>query len=853
MGILDFFKKNVRTSERDDADPIIDQALEELGTMGVHYWSVKPKDFQATETLLALPSKEKIAFILSSIREIHEYHKGRSIYNSGEPGYLKTHLRSMYISHLFKVSLTLDEDDVSHLIHAFTTYKQADYSNFTSWPWALFINQVGRNFGDGQLPGKVRESLSHVKSLFEKHNRQDKDIIKLIDKINNLVFQAGSENDVRPVLFLGKDEFVEYANGIITNLPDSPKRIWYKLISHAQKASGSKPSVKYLDAANALMDEIGVENFKSVAGDWFEFITRLKEVSQEHSYVYNNTTYVHTTHELLSATTNETLKGFVWMCARFHDSKTLQIIASLCERCFRKIPNKGPAAAAIGNACLFTLYKSKGLEGIAHLSRLNLRIKQSSTQKLIQKYLADAAMAKGISVAEIEDLAVDDYDLAEGKREFEIEGYRAVISIQRIGDAPVSWFKPDNTPQKSVPAFIKEKHAKKLTKIKDTQKSIETTLTAQRDRIDRMLRTERKMTWPYFNEHYHNHGLTAYLSRKLLWKLEKEGISHTALYLNGTWITLHHGPIIPDDTFAVSLWHPAMASVKEIREWRELLIKEKIVQPVKQAFREVYLLTDAEVNTRTYSNRMAAHILKQHQFNSLAKIRGWKYALQGAFDNGSYNGGAELDLPEYNLMAEFWVSEVNAENAMNDTGIWNYVSTDQVRFVNLENRQPINLADVPPVIFSEVMRDVDLFVGVASVGNDPTWQDSGEIPAYRDYWQAYSFGDLNEIAKTRKEILENLIPRLKIASVTSIREKFVVVQGKKRTYKIHIGSTNILMEPNDQYLCIVPDRSKKDTTENVFLPFEGDNGLSVILSKAMLLAKDDKINDPTILSQINYK
>jgi hypothetical protein len=58
------------------------------------------------------------------------------------------------------------------------------------------------------------------------------------------------------------------------------------------------------------------------------------------------------------------------------------------------------------------------------------------------------------------------------------------------------------------------------------------------------------------------------------------------------------------------------------------------------------------------------------------------------------------------------------------------------------------------------------------------------------------------------------------------------------------------MEPNDQYLCIVPDRSQKLNTENVFLPFEGDNGLSIILSKAVLLADDDKITDSTITRQI---
>jgi len=55
------------------------------------------------------------------------------------------------------------------------------------------------------------------------------------------------------------------------------------------------------------------------------------------------------------------------------------------------------------------------------------------------------------------------------------------------------------------------------------------------------------------------------------------------------------------------------------------------------------------------------------------------------------------------------------------------------------------------------------------------------------------------------------------------------------------------MEPNNSYLCIVEVRAKN----NVMLPFEGDRTLSLILSKAMLLANDTKIKDKTILSQIN--
>ena len=60
------------------------------------------------------------------------------------------------------------------------------------------------------------------------------------------------------------------------------------------------------------------------------------------------------------------------------------------------------------------------------------------------------------------------------------------------------------------------------------------------------------------------------------------------------------------------------------------------------------------------------------------------------------------------------------------------------------------------------------------------------------------------------------------------------------------------MAPNDQYLCIVPKQTSAGR-EEVFLPFEGDNILSIILSKAFLLAADDKIMDTTITSQINSR
>jgi hypothetical protein len=165
---------------------------------------------------------------------------------------------------------------------------------------------------------------------------------------------------------------------------------------------------------------------------------------------------------------------------------------------------------------------------------------------------------------------------------------------------------------------------------------------------------------------------------------------------------------------------------------------------------------------------------------------------------------------------------------------------------------PQALETIPAIAFTEVMRNIDLFVGVASIGNDPNWQDQGTQPHYNAYWESYSFGELNTSAQIRREVLSRLLPKLKIGDRCSLSEKFLVVQGTLRTYNIHLGSSNILMEPNSQYLCIVPNHHKS-ATESIFLPFEGDTTLSVILSKAFLLAEDAKIQDPTILSQIRQK
>jgi hypothetical protein len=877
MGLFDKIKQAFNPQKEPDVpsefDRVIHDTVTEYSKAHDYFWSPEVSTTSVwTDSVKPWPNKKKTAFILYCVAGIERIMREKSSWSSSDPDVLHSNTMMAYLQALMRNTLVMDDDDALAIYTAFRDHRSSSWRDITQWPISLMVNQLMKQRKGQAISPAIQQMLeelvSLIKAIPDAYYRKER--LKLSERIENFLYSNDPANQTpKPVTFLEEDRLAAYANPMIMAMPTDEQRYWYALLTLAQKATGGKPSDKYVKEGKKHLEAMGVEKFAHTMHNWMVFLATLKDEEQHHTHTYaNGTTYNYTSIDYISAVNAETMKGLIWLTAHLHDGNTIRLLSTLAERCYKKIPGKGPTAASLGNACLYALYRSEGLEGIGQLSRLKLRVKQSSTEALIDKYLAAAAEERGVSKDDIEDMSVDDHGLANSYLLLAISTYTAELSIEKVGKVNLRWFKADGSEQKSVPTVVKEQHANVYKQLKDTVKQIEQTLTAQRDRIDRMFRDERLMPVEHFEQYYWNHGLMGWLSRRIIWRFHKEnGVIITALWIQkddepkpsapqppasnlGEWVDSQGNQVDIAGSTHVSLWHPVLASLEEVRQWRALLMREQFLQPLKQAYREIYILTDAELNTKTYSNRMAAHLLKQHQFNSLAKTRGWRYALLGAFDNGVDFGRCILSLPKAGLRAEYWINEVNVDNGWNDTGIYLYVSTDQVRFYRDGSDDPMPLEEVPVLVFSEVMRDVDLFVGVASVGNDPNWQDGGALRSYQLYWEGYSFGELGEVAKNRREILQGLVPRLKIAPVAEIGDRFLVVRGKLRTYKIHLGSTNILMEPNDQYLCIVPDRSAKDPASNLFLPFEGDNGLSIILSKAFLLAEDDKITDETITRQI---
>lgn len=641
---------------------------------------------------------------------------------------------------------------------------------------------------------------------------------------------------------------------------------WNQLLAHCESSTAASPATKWIDSSLRGLGELGWEDFASCVIRWFDQVQVPRSVTDEPP-----STSI-TASELAAHQVNsDILKGLVWCCGLRENAELARALTKLAIKSYRKVPGVGPWLVRVGNACVWALGNMPGMEGVTQLAILRVRVKFGTAQKLIEKALHAAAERVGLPREDLDEMAVPAYGLTEvGRRQENLGECTAEIAITSDSRVELSWFKSNGKRVKSVPASIRSAHAEDLKELKTAVKDIGVMLSVQRERLDQLALGRKSWPLAVWKERYLDHPLVGCVARRLIWRFSRDRQVADAVFVDGSIIDLNDKPVEwLDGGTQVELWHPIQADAERVVAWRDWLEKHQIRQPFKQAHREVYLLTDAERQTGTYSNRYAAHILRQHQFNALCAARGWKNALRLLVDQEF--PPAMRHLPQWGLRAEFWIEGAGTDygHDTNETGTFYYVNTDQVRFYPIEAArstahawggrydtqqagEPIPLEQVPPLVFSEIMRDVDLFVGVASVGNDPTWQDGGPGGGYRDYWQEYSFGKLTESSETRRAVLQRLIPRLKIADRCSFSERFLLVRGDLRRYKIHLGSGNILMEPNDQYLCIVA-RQGAPLEERVFLPFEGDQMLSVILSKAMLLAEDTRIKDATILSQIGAR
>lgn len=251
-------------------------------------------------------------------------------------------------------------------------------------------------------------------------------------------------------------------------------------------------------------------------------------------------------------------------------------------------------------------------------------------------------------------------------------------------------------------------------------------------------------------------------------------------------------------------------------KWHDIqkyVFDNKIVQPFKQVFRELYVKTEEEMNME-HSLRYAGNQIQPKKTLGCLKSRHWVADIEDGLQKVYYK---ENIVAQIYALAD-WFSPADIESP----------TLEWVVFSDRKTGKDMRIKDIPDIIFSEVMRDVDMAVSVAHAGGvDPETSHS--------------------TVEMRKAIAEFTMPLFKLTNVT-FTKNHAVIEGKRANYTVHLGSGVVHQEAGPM-INVLPVHSQR--RGRIFLPFvDDDPKTSEVLTKILFFAEDNKIKDPYILEQI---
>lgn len=452
----------------------------------------------------------------------------------------------------------------------------------------------------------------------------------------------------------------------------------------------------------------------------------------------------------------------------------------------------------------------------------------------LERTLAEVSARRGMSAASLLDRLTPDHDLdAAGQLDL---GQGWVIRLDDRQGAVLTG--PADLPAPGQAAGVLA--------------DIKATVSVVRQRLEDQFAERREWHCDDFAEHQLRHPVNSWFATRLAWTFTPPGEHAISGFPDpdGRFVHTPAGPCPVPPGSLVRLLHPVLAEPAELDQLRRLAARRGIVQPVRQLWRETYRLTDAERAAGLASDRYAGHILRFQQAYGLARKRGWA----GGFLSGAWDGGgsatARKAYPAAGLRASWAITQRDPSTEV----AVDLCITERVSFFPLDDKAgtPVPLASLPPEVFSEAMRDLDLIVSVTTVANDPVWlEEYRGHPDLDRYWEAVMRDGLDQFRVHRHQILA--------ASCGTLGDRFeltrtdLVVRGSLATYRIDLATANVRLDRTGKWLSfdtrLTPGEACKH--EILGLPaLDDDEILRRILVRAAILADDEQLASRKLLRQI---
>ncbi len=522
------------------------------------------------------------------------------------------------------------------------------------WPWG---GPAGSILGHVERLGPGDETLEALAALkAAPYVAEDSyEARKTRERIDKLLAGPQPSKPFQPCGAWSR-ELLESASGVERTLLE-------RLLMLGEEMSGAAPSRKWREQAAAIVAEVDSRRFREIALAALERGPNPGEQAP------------------VTPEEGDLQKGLIWALVAYSDREVCAALARFAELGLKKIPQLGPVAQKSANACIKTLAAMPGTDAVAQLSRLAIRVKYATTRRILEQAIDEAAKCNGWTREQLAEVTVPDYNLSP-------EG----VFAQRLGEYAAEFDIRSTTPRfadregkriKSLPQEVRREHAGEPKASRARAKEMEEML-VRAMRLERLLSSERRMPLAHWRKWYVEHPLVQDLARRLIWEFSFDGATRSGIRRDGRLLEWNGGELsVPEDA-TVRLWHPLSSEAQTVLSWRCWLEDNGVQQPFKQAHREVYVLTDAGTGDgAAFQSLRGAH-------SAAASVRGAVPAAQpavplmGAWDRTT----RRIDLPDAGMQAQLFV-DFAAEDEVTAHYVYQYIATDQVRFVETESQTPI--------------------------------------------------------------------------------------------------------------------------------------------------------------------
>jgi len=388
----------------------------------------------------------------------------------------------------------------------------------------------------------------------------------------------------------------------------------------------------------------------------------------------------------------------------------------------------------------------------------------------------------------------------------EVEGVTLHLILDEIGKAEIT-VKKDGKELKSIPAKLKKHET--VVALAELKKTLAEQYRRARRMLEEAMEDRTAFTLAELSALSEHPVVYPMLKNLALTDGTVSGFLVMDGLTNADGATIHLTP----DT-AVRIAHPYDLYEQGIwRDFQKYLYDNRITQPYRQVFRELYIKT-AEEADQLHSLRYAGNQIQPAKTVATLKSRRWVADVEDGLQKVYYK---ENIVAQIYAMAD-WFTPADIEAP----------TLEWVCFSDRRTGKELKISDIPPVIFSEVMRDVDLAVSVAHAGGvDPETSHS--------------------TMEMRAVILSFVLPLFKLDNVR-VEGRHALITGKLADYSVHLGS-GVVHQQGGAMIPVLPVHSQH--RGRIFLPFaDEDPKTAEIISKVLLFAEDTKIKDPMILEGI---